>query len=109
MFKGAVHPCDDPTSNPPEPPRSRLRSIERRTRKDYLQPGFAPESLPGGPPPGLQASEAKKKKKKKKKKDEAAGPEAETEERENAVKNLLNRSRRGSVEEAQVRPVAPSC
>ena len=43
-----------------------------------------------------------KEKKKKKKKSELGTVEGETEDRENAVKDLLNRSRRASEEEAQL-------
>ncbi|GMH54726.1 hypothetical protein TrST_g5688 [Triparma strigata] len=77
-----------------------VKTITQRCKKDFLlKVTNGPSGAGAAPPPGLQSLQKKKKKKKKK---EGGEDGAATEDRENAVKNLLNRSRRGSVEEAQL-------
>jgi len=92
-----------------------VASLVKRTKKGFQMGGSNRSSLmhnptggvSSGPPPGLQGADdtpVKGKKKKKKKKKEADGDAdgADAEDRENAVKDLLNRSRRASMEEAQL-------
>jgi hypothetical protein len=90
-------------------------SLVKRTKKGYSMGAAGGADVPsipnpsdgvsGLPPPGgLQGADETpvKGKKKKKKKADGGMVEGETDERENAVKDLLNRSRRASEEEAQL-------